>query len=876
MSIILNDNIEAKAPKPLDKYEGPWESVNAALIGVPINVRFKGRTVKILENGLAVEYWWADGVNLTKKSITNKFDTEITVNGAVQSKYPYGIIVNYDQNRNPKLSYNSKVVAVADTLSEYGVSLKLPAGSTDPGVRPWYGPYVALENGNYNWTVYNRISDNTKPGSLLYVDINETGGTAPRGTIASKVVKYSDFSADSTIWLATVLNFTARKGYNYEARIDIARDTVQPYPTLVDIWLDYGVLSPFTASAGHSADEYLKTTFYTTQTSNFNLVNAMAGTTVRCNATGNITATLNDSNQFAIGDKITIRMSGTGGVTLAAGPDITLNAPQGLVLSRTYSYLEIVKQAANVYSVTIMGDDPTKVDLNSLQELTNKTFADTLTITGPNPKLALGTSSSWEKTSLYNNLYATNKVLQPGAQGKALDLNGSTQFAYNNTNFTGLSSVGQRFSVSMWIKTTSSATMTLFRWGIAAANTQVATAMALMMENGGFRFRGNSPNPTVWGSGYNDGQYHNVVFIFSGTINGTIYVDGIPLTSTAYVSHNAQLTNNPITKIGGDGSSTTTNYLPFNGTIDQVLFYSVNISSTDIANIYNKGSGTPSPPTANLTRRWEFDDGIGSTATDYYNPDYNLTLVGVPAWNQSGKIYAAGSIYPTAWIGSMDGFDGGDRGIAYLGEDNAQAKLIGQAIIFQTGSKYPFRMGLDGGIVIGNYNNTDRDINKSFNSTSWLDFGPGTASRGQFSLRADTTGLPALTTYTGVHKWNGNALQVVDSSGIVQTYTFNSQQETTLTKTANYTVLLNDFVLGRLTLYADASAGAITITLPSAIAMGSSSKTCVLNVIKTDSSANAVVISGGSVNINASTIFSLTEAYISKTFRSNGTQYFAF
>jgi hypothetical protein len=104
-------------------------------------------------------------------------------------------------------------------------------------------------------------------------------------------------------------------------------------------------------------------TFYTTQTASFNVAADMVDKIVRCNhATVAITATIADDSLFAIGARFEVRQSGVAGVTLAAPASITLNAPQGLVLSRRYSYMQVVKQAANVYSVTIIGDDPTKVD----------------------------------------------------------------------------------------------------------------------------------------------------------------------------------------------------------------------------------------------------------------------------------------------------------------------------------------------------------------------------------------------------------------------------------------------------------------------------------------------------------------------------------
>lgn len=80
-----------------------------------------------------------------------------------------------------------------------------------------------------------------------------------------------------------------------------------------------------------------------------------------------------------------------------------------------------------------------------------------------------------------------------------------------------------------------------------------------------------------------------------------------------------------------------------------------------------------------------------------------------------------------------------------------------------------------------------------------------------------------------------------------------------LSKTANYTVTLSDFgANGELVLEVDATAGAVTITLPSLANMTGVK----LMVWKTDSSGNAVTISGA-VNINGSSTASLATQWAS-------------
>jgi len=79
------------------------------------------------------------------------------------------------------------------------------------------------------------------------------------------------------------------------------------------------------------------------------------------------------------------------------------------------------------------------------------------------------------------------------------------------------------------------------------------------------------------------------------------------------------------------------------------------------------------------------------------------------------------------------------------------------------------------------------------------------------------------------------------------------------TQTADYTASSGDVVL------ADASGGAITITLPSP------SSNAWVEVKKTDSSTNAVTVDGGGNNIDGSASFDITTQYESYTVVSDGT-----
>lgn len=100
----------------------------------------------------------------------------------------------------------------------------------------------------------------------------------------------------------------------------------------------------------------------------------------------------------------------------------------------------------------------------------------------------------------------------------------------------------------------------------------------------------------------------------------------------------------------------------------------------------------------------------------------------------------------------------------------------------------------------------------------------------------------------------------------------NAKKNNYLTKTGDYTIVLNDFPNNNcLLIFADATTAAITITLPTAL----SSNGYEVTVIKTDTSVNSVTVKGnGSQLINASNTQVLAAQFDKINVKSNGVQNF--
>lgn len=62
MAILLNDNLNIAAARPVDSRYGPYSSAEQAIQNLAIYRRYEGLTVGVVESGSIVEYWFKDGI----------------------------------------------------------------------------------------------------------------------------------------------------------------------------------------------------------------------------------------------------------------------------------------------------------------------------------------------------------------------------------------------------------------------------------------------------------------------------------------------------------------------------------------------------------------------------------------------------------------------------------------------------------------------------------------------------------------------------------------------------------------------------------------------------------------------------------------------
>ncbi len=372
-----------------------------------------------------------------------------------------------------------------------------------------------------------------------------------------------------------------------------------------------------------------------------------------------------------------------------------------------------------------------------------------VTVNGTIPEQRFVTSGDsnyarFQRSTASDQFVGKNNVLQSGGVGKAITVTlGANR--YLQASDAGLPTGSSiTLSFSEWYKWTSGSVNVLFSYGPATSNNQLT--FYLTSTTGVLATTGGSPLGTVSMSGTpNDGNWHHIVVVINGS-SLTVYTDNI--------SHTATLTAYNITLSG-----TFQNYQPTTalaGALDQELVYNRVLSRTsgagssdEIAQLYNGGSGTASIPTTGLIRRYDFEEGTGTTANDT-NPNgtqYPLTLINGPTWTLNGFVPVSASSTESPFFSVSDGLTNAERGIATWGDFNGRNQQQGKWFQWFQNGVYPLA---------------------SNNSGQWL-FNPNNSSNTAPTIAStiDVAGnLTIGATYAGVNAAPTNGLLVQGNVGI--------------------------------------------------------------------------------------------------------------
>ncbi|OCX53367.1 hypothetical protein BEL04_03440 [Mucilaginibacter sp. PPCGB 2223] len=306
-------------------------------------------------------------------------------------------------------------------------------------------------------------------------------------------------------------------------------------------------------------------------------------------------------------------------------------------------------------------------------------------------------------TASSNNLFqGKNHVLQVGSTSNAIRFTATNQsFSSTDAGMPSGSSITMTFSC---VYKGANSNYNFLAWGSSTQYITIfAVATTYYVYYGGTRiFFGTLPNDSNW---------HNLIFVMNGA-SGSLYIDNtLNKTMTFEASYNVAL--------GGPGSFHNGTAVTTPVDIDQVLIYNRALSRTsgsgstdEIAQIYNSGSYTASPPASGLIRRYEFEEGTGSSVADL-NPNtttYNLALNNSPTWLINGSVVPlGGSGSESTFFSVSDGLINNERGIATWGDFNGRNQQQGKWFQWFQGSNYPL-VSDNSGHWLFNPNNTSATL----------------------------------------------------------------------------------------------------------------------------------------------------------------------
>jgi hypothetical protein len=203
---------------------------------------------------------------------------------------------------------------------------------------------------------------------------------------------------------------------------------------------------------------------------------------------------------------------------------------------------------------------------------------------------------------------------------KAVSLDGSNDYIdlpdtdYGDTNY----------SVEAWVKTTATT-------GFIVSKGEGSDLRVYDSGKALFQYYCTPSFNCLYSTGtVNDGNWHHLVGVRSGSTM-YLYIDG---SQNGSMSISGSTHNPGIRMLGSrEGSQ---GFLA--GTIDEVRVYTKALTSTDVSNHYNSGTGQWGDANeSNLAAGWHLDEGSGTAADDYGPNNKDGTLTNGPTW-VAGKV----------------------------------------------------------------------------------------------------------------------------------------------------------------------------------------------------------------------------------------------
>ncbi len=322
------------------------------------------------------------------------------------------------------------------------------------------------------------------------------------------------------------------------------------------------------------------------------------------------------------------------------GNDVSVNSVTGLTSSTfmVYNLLQppVAKTASSVTSNSFVANwmSVPGADSYDIEVSTTGSFTGTPTQTGIT-SLFINVSASpntvyfyrvrafvtvGSLTSAYSNVKMTSTYIGVGG-GNTLDFNTNKRVEIPNDNTLNFTTPSSNFTLEAWIKINSIGTVMRIFSKRNASN----QGYGLYVDTSGIlRASLNSGTQPANGSvALPVGQWIHVAMNVSGT-NISFYVNG--MLSSATLASITSVTQ-PLS-IGANFDNTQ----PFNGQIDEVRVWDVNVAQSDIRNFMCKKINTTHPNFADLVVYMPFDEGGTGIFTENEAPNatFDGTLINTP------------------------------------------------------------------------------------------------------------------------------------------------------------------------------------------------------------------------------------------------------
>lgn len=183
-----------------------------------------------------------------------------------------------------------------------------------------------------------------------------------------------------------------------------------------------------------------------------------------------------------------------------------------------------------------------------------------------------------------------------GVSGGAFSFTGANLDSFITSTLTSVA--GTPFSISLWVKSTSTGNNGLAYLGDGTTGTLYHT---VRLTSGAAQATSRNPNEVraIGAAGTNNGEWHHLVGVFTSDSERSIYVDGM-----LQATNTTNVPALPLNRFGIGALTRNTPYAPadlFTGQLDDVQVYSTPLNQSQISfMLSNPGVAVPEPTVAVL------------------------------------------------------------------------------------------------------------------------------------------------------------------------------------------------------------------------------------------------------------------------------------